>query len=93
MQCEEAERQDSDVSPTEDPFVAEGLSSASSDSAGVAPLPAVERAGAHLRAGKAFREKLKAKLFASKARRTEAAASRRAERHGVFSSDSDVDNL
>ncbi|KAJ8502842.1 hypothetical protein ONZ45_g11386 [Pleurotus djamor] len=87
MQCEEEERKNDEGyhSPTEHPFIAEGLSSASDMSETTLPQ-ATRGGGARLRTGKAFRQQLKEKLFISKQRRAE---SRRNERLHLFVSDSD----
>lgn len=95
MQCEEKERElGSDDTASEDPFVAEGLSFSSSDTdvdlAQPQPLRARART-ARLRAGKAQREKLKAKLFRAQARHAARHAARSRARHGISSgSDSSV---
>jgi DDE superfamily endonuclease len=95
MQCEDKERElDSDNSGSEDPFVAEGLSFSSSDSdvdlAQPQPLRARART-ARLRAGKAQREKLKAKLLRAQARHAAHHAARSRMWHGLSSgSDSSV---
>jgi hypothetical protein len=73
MQCEEDERMDGDGSEYEDPFIAEGLSSSSSDDDGdnAPPLrrPSQNANLQRLRVAKARREKLKRALFRAKDRR------------------------
>jgi hypothetical protein len=68
MQCEDEEREGDD-SDFEDPFIAEGLSSSSSDSE-IAPQPPRGNASQRrLHAAKAKREKLKRALFRAKEKR------------------------
>jgi hypothetical protein len=76
MQCKEEERQldasesASDLFASEDPFVAEGLSSSSDSEVNTMTVTTSipPRAGptTHLQAGKAHREKLKEQLFCAK---------------------------
>jgi hypothetical protein len=98
MQCEENERHldnsDSDLSAPEDPFIAEGLSSSSDPDIMTVTNPSqtsTTRAN-RLQTGKAHRERLKEKLFHSKARYRSRRA--HAQRRGLYllnlSSDSDM---
>jgi len=90
MQCEEQERHDDpNLSPPEDPFIVEGLSS-SADS-DVHPTPTSTNSSQRLPAGKAHREKLKERLFHAKMRQASRVARSRAERLGV-SDESDGDD-
>jgi hypothetical protein len=96
MQCEENERHldnsDSDLSAPEDPFIAEGLSSSSDPDVATTTAPSQITHANRLQAGKAHRERLKEKLFHSKARRVHRNGRRRAERRGVHLSNSDSDS-
>jgi hypothetical protein len=73
MQCEENERHfdnsDSNLSAPDDPFIAEGLSSSSDPEIATVTAPRASQMPNRLQIGKAHREKLKEKLFRSKARR------------------------
>jgi hypothetical protein len=85
MQCEAQERRndpDGPLSPSEDPFIAEGLSSPDSD-ADVMTIPSIAPPSGRLRAGKAHRENLKEQLFCAKRRRAHRAARLRAKRLGL----------
>jgi hypothetical protein len=96
MQCEEDERHldnsDSDLSAPEDPFIAEGLSSSDDPDVATMTAPSQITRANRLQAGKVHRERLKEKLFRSKARRAHHNGRRRAERCGVHLSNSDSDS-
>ena len=96
MQCEENERHldnsDSNLSAPEDPFIAEGLSSSDPDIVTATNPSQTSTCTNRLQIGKAHREKLKEKLFHSKAHYRNRCT--HAKQCGVYlsnlSSDSDV---
>lgn len=97
MDCEargRAQEDEDTMTDFEDPFIAEGMSSASDESDGDIGGVRLQASGgrassSRLQAGKACREKLKNRLFNAKRRRAEAANARR--RHDVLEgSDMDV---
>ena len=85
MQCEEDERMDDD-SEHEDPFIAEGLSSSSSDDDAPLLRPSRNPNLQRLRTAKAQRERLKRALFRAKDRR------RQQREQGESSSESSTDS-
>jgi hypothetical protein len=83
LRCEEEERGGDADSDNPDPFIAEGLSSADSESDANHVALAVPMGRDRLSNGKAFREELKRKLFRAHERRRERRATRRAEDLGL----------
>lgn len=85
MRCEEEERGGDADSDNPDPFILEGLSSASSnDDSDDNTVPQNAPGGrGRLANGKAFRESLKRRLFRAQEKRRERRAARRAEARGL----------
>ncbi|KAF8197179.1 hypothetical protein K438DRAFT_1967426 [Mycena galopus ATCC 62051] len=90
MQSEDAERGsagDADA-VMDDPFIADGLSSASSSEGNVGP--ALQGGGTRLQDGKAKREHLKLRLFKAKDKRRRHRAQRQREELGLGSDAEDI---